>query len=175
MDELARVVHAVSSPEIDRLSAAVLESRRVFLFALGRTLSMGRAFVMRLVHLGLEAFVVGDTSTPGISARDLLILCSASGATASTRLIAEKAKGHGATVALATANRDSPIGAVADLVIGIQAPSKTGGGGMQDSIQPMATLFEQSLLLTFDLVVLDLMRQTEQNAQDMLKRHANLE
>jgi len=27
---------------------------------------------MRLMHLGMDAFVVGDTTTPGITAEDLL-------------------------------------------------------------------------------------------------------
>jgi len=173
--ELEKVVESVSSTEIDQLVSGILNTRRIFLFGLGRTLLMGRAFIMRLMHLGMDAFVVGDTTTPGITAEDLLIVCSGSGQTDSTFLIAEKGKKLAAVVALVTANPNSRIGGISDLVLKIPAQTKTGSDGAEKSIHPMATVFEQSLLLVFALVVLELMAKMDKNAEDMLRRHANLE
>jgi D-arabinose 5-phosphate isomerase GutQ len=39
----------------------------------------------------------------------------------------------------------------------------------------MATVFEQSLLLVFDLIVLELMKKMAKTSETMLRRHANLE
>lgn len=173
--EIEGVAGQVSPEEVDRLVTEILNARRIYLFGLGRTLLMGRAFIMRQMHLGLHAFVVGDTTTPGIGAQDLLIVCSGSGDTDSSLLIAKKGKRHGAAVSLATANPISRIGAVADMVVRIPAPTTMGGGGAARSMQPMATLFEQCLLVVFDLVVLELMERTSRRSEDMLERHANLE
>jgi len=60
-------------------------------------------------------------------------------------------------------------------VLTIPAPTKLGNGGVEKSIHPMATLFEQSLLLVFDLIVLELMKKMGTNSEAVLRRHANLE
>ena len=54
---------------------------RVFITGAGRSGLVGRFFVMRLVHLGKSAFVVGETTTPAINEGDLLIAISGSGNT----------------------------------------------------------------------------------------------
>ncbi len=48
-------------------------------------------------------------------------------------------------------------------------------GEWEKSIHPMATVFEQSLLLVFDLIVLELMKKMAKTSETMLRRHANLE
>ena len=35
---------------------------------------MGRALIMRLMHLGLDAFLVGDINTSGLNKADLLLV-----------------------------------------------------------------------------------------------------
>ena len=43
------------------------------------------------------------------------------------------------------------------------------------SVQPMGSLFEQSLLICLDYVILILMDKTQITAEEMFARHANLE
>jgi len=44
-----------------------------------------------------------------------------------------------------------------------------------ESMQPMGSLFEQSLSILLDAVVIMLMQRHKLNANDMFRRHANLE
>ncbi len=72
-----------------------------------------RAFGMRLMHLGKTVHVVGETTTPGIAATDLLILGSGSGRTASLVVMAEQARRLGAKVLLFTTDAESPLARLA--------------------------------------------------------------
>ena len=62
---------------------------------------------MRMMHMGLDAYVVGETVTPNLEEGDLLIISTGSGETKSLVPMAEKAKELGATVAAVTIKPDS--------------------------------------------------------------------
>lgn len=175
--ELTQAAAGIDSEIAGRFAEAVLEADRtggVFLTGAGRSGLMGRAFAMRLTHLGLRAYVVGETVTPGIGA-DGLLVCG-SGGTASLLVIARKAQEHGAAIALVTAKPSSPLAVVADIAVILPAAAKEDGGGSTSfSVQPMGTLFEQSMLLFYDSVVLRLMELLKLNGGAMFGRHANLE
>jgi 6-phospho-3-hexuloisomerase len=68
------------------------------------------------------------------------------------------------------------VGRLSSLVIVI--PTKTlkvpGREGIS-SIQPMGNLFEQSLLILTDIVVMRLMEKLGMDSKEMFKNHANLE
>ena len=81
----------------------------------------------------------------------------------------ERASTAGATVALITTNPQSPIGALADVVLQVPAPTpkveaSERSAGLVASIQPMGSLFEQTLSLTLDSLVLGMMERTGQGA-----------
>jgi 6-phospho-3-hexuloisomerase len=174
--ELDRTLTAISPQEADRLLAAVMDAPRIFVAGVGRSGLGAKAFAMRLMHMGRQVFVAGEIVTPGIGAGDLLVIGSGSGQTATLCAMAERAKGAGARVGLVTIFPNSPIGRIADVVVRIPAPTpKSSSAGQVASIQPMGSLFEQSLLLFFDLLVLQLMRRTSIDSDAMFKRHANLE
>jgi 6-phospho-3-hexuloisomerase len=128
---------------------------------------------MRLVHLGLNAYVCGDTTTPAIAGDDLCIACSASGETPITCHRALLSHEVGSTVAAIVAVPDSTLAREADIQIVLPAPTKTCCG--RGSVQFGSSLFEQSLLIFLDAVVI-VLRDT-QNASDesMSAKHANLE
>jgi 6-phospho-3-hexuloisomerase len=173
--EIETVVGGIKDQEIERLVQEIGGSGRVFLYGLGRILLMLKAFAMRLVHLGIEAHVIGDVTTPGVGAKDLLILGSASGETEASFLVARKARDLGARIGLITSNPRSRIVRVSDFTVEIQAQAKSEVGEGAASIQPMATLFEQSMLLLLDIAVLVLMEKKRMSAKEMLGRHFNLE
>ena len=85
-----------------------------------------------------------------------------------------KAKSIGATVVAVTINPDSTIGELADIIIEIPVQAKAEGNGGK-SIQPMGSLFEQSLHLFNDAVILSYMEKKGLNSEIMYGRHANLE
>ena len=133
---------------------------------------------MRLMHLGYTAYVVGEIVTPAIGEGDLLIIGSGSGETGSLVLMAEKAKQCGAKLALFTIYPESSIGKKADIVIripGVTAKSDIDRGVA--SIQPGGNLFEQTLLLLGDSIVIRIIHKGgfKSDNASMMRRHANLE
>lgn len=172
---LAEVGVCLRQVSIESLTQAVLlmeTSPRIFVAGAGRSGLVMRAFGMRLMHLGKTVYVVGETTTPSISAADLLIFGSGSGRTAGLLGVAEMARRQGAQILLFTTDATSPLAELADHRIVIPVPSLREAEG---SLQPMGSLFEQSLLILCDSLILKLMRRTGVDAAQMLERHANLE
>jgi 6-phospho-3-hexuloisomerase len=160
ISELDRTLSAISPQDAEHLVDRILGAQQIFLAGAGRSGLAVRAFAMRLMHMGLGAYVVGETVTPGIKADDLLVIGSGSGATAS----------------LVTIFSDSRIGQLADSIVKIPAPTPKGEGAPQfASVQPMGSLFEQSLLIFFDIIVMRLMERKGLDSKTMFERHANLE
>ncbi|WP_409300581.1 6-phospho-3-hexuloisomerase [Peribacillus sp. SCS-155] len=173
--ELNRTIDLVAEDEAERLVNRILESKKVFVAGAGRSGFMAKSFVMRLMHMGLDAYVVGETVTPSIDQDDLLIIGSGSGETKSLASMAEKAKSLSASIAVVTISPDSTIGKLSDLAIKLPAKPKAGTDSDYNTIQPMGSLFEQSLLLFYDAIILRLMEQRGLESGVMYGRHANLE
>ncbi|WP_339226172.1 6-phospho-3-hexuloisomerase [Oceanobacillus sp. FSL K6-2867] len=176
LKELNTATELISETEAQDLMNSILESKKVFVAGAGRSGLMARSFAMRMMHMGLDAYVVGEVATPGIDENDILILSSGSGGTKTLISMAEKAKSIGAKVALVTISPESPIGELSDLTVKIPAkPKEAGADSGHKSIQPMGSLFEQSLLLFYDALVLRMMDKKEQDGETMFGKHANLE
>jgi len=176
VNELGFVLHRVDQVAFEKLIELLASSQDIFVCGAGRSGLMGKSFAMRLVHLGYRGHVIGETTTPSFKEGDLLLVCSGSGETSSLVPIVQKAKRLGGKVGLITIDPLSTIAGLADLVIQLPAPSpKVINANSWTSIQPMGSLFEQSLLLLLDLVVLALMDRQGSNAALMYNRHANLE
>ena len=172
--EIARVVATVDQAQIDALVDAIIDAAKVFVYGAGRSGMMMKAFAMRLGHLGLNAWVVGETTTPAIGPGDLLVVGSGSGQTRITLAIVEAARQRGAKTACITAHPDSPIGRASDIVVVIPAPV-TKIDRDRPSVQPPGSLFEQCLLVLGDGMVMRLMRRLGTTEEEMRARHTKLE
>ena len=176
IDELTKCLGSIDEGAAEKALSMIDSAERVFCAGAGRSGLGIRAFAMRLMHMGKTAYVVGETTTPGIRKNDLLVIGSGSGRTASLVAAAEKAKKLGVKVLLFTIDPDSPIGKIADVSVKFPAPSeKAQGGDIAVSIQPMGSLFEQSLLLLLDCLIVNLMARHDQTSGAMFTNHANLE
>jgi len=176
VQELEKTLSHIDNEQTDALLKTLLASERIFVAGAGRSGLMIRAFAMRLMHMGCEVYVVGEIVTPSISSNDVLMIASGSGATESLVVMARKAKTLGARIVLLTIDQDSPIAKLADSVVVIPAPSPKVQRELHiSSIQPMGSLFEQSLLLTLDAFILLLMERQQKTPDLMFTRHANLE
>lgn len=171
VDEITRTTQRVNPDELGALADAIVNARHIHTAGAGRSGLMTRALANRLTHLGLSAAPVGDVTAPHSAPGDLVLIGSGSGSTASLAALAERAKYAALSVVLITATPDSPIGKTADIVLTVPAPSKEEHG----SIQPMASLFEQSCLVVYDALVLSLMERLGETGASMLARHADLE
>ena len=177
LGELGDCVRQVSAESLAQAGALIESSSRIFVAGAGRSGLCMRAFGMRLMHLGKTAYVVGETTTPSIAVPDLLILGSGSGRTTSLLAMAEQAQRQGAQVLLFTTDATSPLAELSNFRVVIPAPSLKSAEGIRGhiSVQPMGTLFEQSMLILCDSLILGLMQRTGVSAAQMFERHANLE
>ena len=176
LHELRRTLAHISDDRAESLLQAIIGAQRIFVAGAGRSGLAMKGFAMRLMHMGFDAYVVGEIVTPGITKEDMLLIGSGSGATASLVVNAQKASAIGAAVGLITIQEDSPIGKIADVVLTIPAPTPKIEQDLGfSSVQPLGSLFEQSLMLTLDALVVVLMGKSGKEAEAMFARHANLE
>lgn len=177
LQELQYTLSSIDPEKADILIGKIMGAGKVYVAGAGRSLLVMRAFAMRLMHMGLNAYVVGETSTPAAEMGDLLIIGSGSGETDSLVSMAKKARKLGIGLAIITIFVDSTIGKMADnaLVIPASTTKVTKDSGYK-SVQPGGTLFEQSLWLMCDTMVLRLAELMKVDANQCLdQRHANIE
>lgn len=176
INELSHTLSSIDSEAAEKFVDLVLDAEEVFCAGAGRSGFQIKGFAMRLMHMGVSSYVVGETCTPNIKDNGLLVICSGSGETKSLVNHATKAKEMGAKIALITINPESSIAKMADVVIEISAPSpKSAKEGEIKSIQPMGSLFEQSEGIFMDIAIMMLMERQELDSDTMFGRHANME
>ncbi|MBH0169420.1 6-phospho-3-hexuloisomerase [Fictibacillus sp. 18YEL24] len=175
VEELSQTVNLISDEETENLVDRILESKKIFVAGAGRSGFMGKSFVMRMMHMGIDAYVVGETVTASFEKDDLLIIGSGSGETKTLVTIAEKAKSLGGTVAAITISPESTIGELADITVRLPGVTKDQSEGDFNTIQPMGSLFEQTMLLIYDAIILRFMEKKGLDSNKMYGKHANLE
>ena len=79
--ELNRSVDLISNDEAEKLVNGILESKKIFVAGAGRSGFMAKSFAMRMMHMGIDAYVIGETVTPNFEKDDILIIGSGSGET----------------------------------------------------------------------------------------------
>ncbi len=193
MGEIARFIEEASriidkeevSSFIDLLAEVYGDHRRkVLVMGAGRSGLVGKAFAMRLLHLGYNSYVLGDTIVPSVRRGDVVVAISGSGKTKLIVTAAEAAKQVGATVVAITTYPDSPLGKLADLVV--KVPGRTKHSrlddyfarqilGIHEPLAPLGTLFEDTALVFLDGVVYALMERLRVSEDEMRSRHANIE
>ena len=173
-DEIADTAAKIDEQEVAAVAAHLGQTGRVFIAGAGRSGLVLRMAAMRLMHLGLTVHVTGETTTPAIGSGDLLLVASGSGTTSGVVKSAETAAKVGARIAAFTTNPDSPLAGLADAVVIIPAAQKTDhGSGV--SRQYSGSLFEQVLFLTTEALFQSLWDSTDEPAEQLWLRHANLE
>lgn len=169
------MIATVSTAQVEALMEAITRAESVFVCGAGRSLLMMQAFAMRLVHLGMTAYVVGETITPAIAPGNLLIAGTGSGQTRTTLAMVEAAKGRQAQVCAITAHPESPVGRASDLIVQIPTPLTIARGTARGSVQPPGSLFEQCLLVICDTMTMMFMQRLGVTEDEMRARHTKLE
>lgn len=180
------IAESLSDEEVEEFVAEILKAGRIYVMGAGRSGLVAKAFAMRLMHLGLSSFVVGETITPAMTGNDLMVVFSGSGKTKTVADIAETAKEIGARLALITSNRDSRIGRIADIIVIIEHQRdevKDDGAefeirqmmGEHKSFAPLGTLFETAAMIFADAVISRIMEITQTDEKELKNRHANIE
>jgi 6-phospho-3-hexuloisomerase len=173
--EIETALDGVSDAEADVLTRSILQARHVVVHGAGRVGLVCKAFAMRLGHLGIAAHAVSDSTIPPLGPDDVLLVASSSGETSTVIDVARLAKKQRARILVIGAVPGSQLALLADHFIHLKTPTKLGPANGVTSVQPMATLFEQSLQILFDVLVLHLMKETGQTQSDLWARHTNID
>jgi len=184
IDNILSVSGKLDPKNIEEMSRLLLSSKNVFVIGLGRSGLVARAFAMRLMHLGISVYVVGETTTPALSPEDCLLAISGSGETFSIISAAEIAHKRGTKIIAVTSYVDSTLGEMADLIVHIKGRTKIDSeknyitrqiNGKHQSLSPMGTLFEVTSLIFLDGLIAQLMVEMGKTEEDMKARHTLIE
>lgn len=173
LEEHRKVLLDIKEEETQKLLDAIAEAKCIQVFGMGRMKCAVRAFVMRLMHMGLNAHVVYDTSCPNIGPGDLLIVNCA--CTTIGYMVMQFAKKLGAKVVAITANPYSKAAKLCDFTVSLRGQVHGGREYEIPSIQPMAALFEQTIFIYEDIVIQLLIKKLGITAEQMAERHTNLD
>src|SRR5712691_729738 len=174
LDEIRAVLEDGAAAEVDTLCDELLKTHRIACYGVGREGLMMRALCMRLMHLGLDAHMVGDMTTPALGQGDLLVVSAGPGNFSTVKALVGVAHSAGARVAAVTAQATGEVPTAADIVIHLRAQTMADDKGGR-SVLPMGSLYEAAMLIFFDIVSIELRERTDQTMEEIRGRHTNLE
>lgn len=175
LQDIGAVCANISTEVAENMCAEILAAKRIACYGVGREGLMMKALCMRLMHLGLDAHVVGDMTTPPVGKGDLLLVSAGPGHFSTVSALMDVAQEAGAHTMVVTAQPDGKAPQQADVVIYLPAQTMADDMGGNVSILPMGSLYEAVQLVFFDLISLMLREKMNQSAEDMRHRHTNLE
>ena len=185
LDNIVSAQDFLDEKAIDEFEDIIINANNVFVTGAGRSGLAAKAFAMRLMHLGLRAYVVGETISPAINADDCIVAISGSGETNTIVSAAKISKNRGARVLALTSYPESTLGQLADSYILVKGRTKKEVDdenymkrqiyGNYTSLTPLGTAFELTTLVFLDAIVSELMEKMHQTESDLKARHTVLE
>jgi 6-phospho-3-hexuloisomerase len=185
---ISEAIRGLDPSQVERMLEALLnvrdEGKKALVVGAGRSGLVGKAFAMRLMHLGLNIYVMGESITPAIGDGDLVIVISGSGSGALSTTSANMAKRLGALVLAVTSYPDSALGRTADFIVIVPGREVIAREeeyhsrqllGEHASLAPMGTLFEDSCTVFLDSIIAELMTRLEVSEEAMKGRHSTIE
>ena len=168
--EDVEMIKTIDQNELDALTDAVNNAKRVYVAGWGRAGNCVKILGMDCSQMGMEAHICGDNTTPSIHEGDILVIGSGSGETKTMVLLAQQAKEHGAKLGLISGNRNSTIGKLADYNVQItRLPKKEGEPELSGGS------FYHCMLMTVDLIRTYICEIRGLTSKDISYNHNNLE
>jgi 6-phospho-3-hexuloisomerase len=186
IEGIQKAMKTLAPEKIEKMIDFLIKAkdRKILVLGAGRSGLVGRAFAMRLMHLGFNVYVVGETIAPALEKNDVLFAISGSGTTTLIVASAEIAKRVGAKVVAITSYIDSPLGRLADHAVILKGRTKVARKkdyfsrqilGVHEPLAPLGTLFEASCMIFLDGVIVELMHRVGKTESEMKLRHATIE
>src|SRR6059036_90800 len=186
MDRVKESIDHVSEREVSGFVELLVKekSRRILVLGVGRSGLIGRAFAMRLMHLGFEVYVLGETITPAVGKGDLVVAISGSGTTKLAVTAATIGKEVGATVVAITSFPKSDLGRLADHVVQVKGRTKVAEEtdyftrqmtGVHEPLAPLGTIFEIACTVFLDSLIVELMYRLGRSEKELMRHHATIE
>ncbi len=168
LQALSKMLAEDRSAEIQGTVDLIAKAPKIFVYGVGRSGLVARAFAMRLVQLGLKCFFIGETITPIVESGDCVLIVSNTGATMSAIQTANIARRVGASVVSVTGGRTSKLAHASNVVVTVREE----GGAEAAKYAPLGTLFEDATLILLDGVVVEVMARLGESESTMRARHA---
>jgi 6-phospho-3-hexuloisomerase len=174
LQEIQAVFRGMAGDSAGRMCDEILGARRIVCYGVGREGLMMKALCMRLMHLGLDAHMAGDMTTPPVGAGDLFIASAGPGYFSTAMALLGVAGDARARTMVITAQPSGAVPQRANVAIHLPAQTMADDSG-SPGLLPMGSLYEAVQLLFFDIVSIQLRERTSQTAEQMRARHTNLE
>ena len=185
LDNIRDAEEYLVEEDIANFIEIITTADNIFVTGAGRSGLAAKAFAMRLMHLGLSSYVVGETISPAINAGDCILAISGSGETNTIVTAAKISKKRGAKVLALTSYPESSLGQLADGIIHVKGRTKVEVDdenylkrqikGNYTSLTPLGTAFELTSLVFLDGLVSELMETMGKTEEDLKNRHTVLE
>ena len=185
LDNIRDAEEYLVEEDIANFIEIITTADNIFVTGAGRSGLAAKAFAMRLMHLGLSSYVVGETISPAINAGDCILAISGSGETNTIVTAAKISKKRGAKVLALTSYPESSLGQIADGIIHVKGRTKVEVDdenylkrqikGNYTSLTTLGTAFELTSLVFLDGLVSELMEAMGKTEEDLKNRHTVLE
>lgn len=155
---------------LEQMIESIMSADKIFLYGVGRSGLVAKAFAIRLVQLGLDVFFIGESNTPMVEKDAVVIILSNTGQTMSVVQTANITRRIGAKVIGITSNAHSKLAIAASdvIVLADDIPDNEE----RRSLAPLGTIFEEASGLLLDAILTVLMKRLGETEQSMKKRHA---
>ncbi|MFA4862111.1 6-phospho-3-hexuloisomerase [Methanoregula sp.] len=188
-ESIRKTAILINKSETSAFFQQLLAAKRIYIAGAGRSGIIARAFAMRLLHLGFDVYVVGETITPALTPGDTLVVFSGSGETHTMATFCTTVKDLGGSVCLVTASPDSTMSRIADCVVNLgdltgyyrgdtstfEERQVTGQyRSIASAFAPLGTLFETLALIFSDAVISALMIAKKEDAGELKGRLLNV-
>ncbi len=167
LDQAGTIIGGVEFERVKIATDNILRAKQSFVYGVGRSGIVGKAFAMRLVQLGLKAYFIGESTTPIVERGDAVILISNTGETSSAIQTAEIVNRVGAHSIVVTSEAESSLAKLAEVLIVLNMPEK-----INTDFAPLGTLFEDSAMIVLDGMISEIMERKGENDESMRSRHA---
>jgi 6-phospho-3-hexuloisomerase len=207
IDRITKNIKGIEEDQIDRMVNEIIYTKakggKIFVAGTGRTGLMGKAFAMRLYHLGFDVVIVGETIVPSATKRDSIIALSGSGKTDFIVDTASIARRIGSRVIGLTSNSASPLAKLTDVLVIVKGRTKDALSpiseelkeseknknnsiskikwdarqltGLHAPLSPLGSLFELTLMMFLEGIIASLIQRLNIDEEDIKSRHANIE
>jgi 6-phospho-3-hexuloisomerase len=169
LKRISNILNSLEKSQVEGLLRSLVNTKekgkKILVVGVGRSGLVARAFAMRLVHLGFDAHVIGETITPKFVDGDLCLIISGSGRTSISVAVSEMARKLNVETIIITSYPDSPVGRLATQIVEI--PGRVDIlrekeyftsllTGQHAPLRSMSTLFENACSLFLDGVISEL-------------------
>ena len=187
-EQILKAARSIDKNQVRKMVEMLVDARekgkKVMVVGAGRSGLVARSFAMRLMHLGFNVYVLGETITPAVGKGDIVIAVSGSGRTQIVVSVAEAARKMGAKVIAVTSFPDSPLAKLSHHTVRVPGRTKISREldyfarqvlGIYEPLAPLGTLFEDTAMVFFDGVVVALMKALGLDEDYLMEHHASIE